>query len=248
MQYYVYQLIDPFTNLPFYIGKGKSSRCFKHLKETKENTENYKKWACIEGIRNKGGYPLVEKVFVDLSEEEAYNKEKELIEFYGRRDLDVGGILTNICIDSRPPKIFGRVWTSEQKAIIGSKNKEHARRRKEQGIPGPKAGKTISGESKEKIRQSRLGTKASEETKQKMSRSHKNHIKSLEHRKNLNKSVLKDSGFTEDIILDIRSRYNNGEDIVEICNHYQYLNLTRAKRHKGYFLKIATKKVWRYIV
>ena len=25
-------------------------------------------------------------------------------------------------------------------------------------------------------------------------------------------------------------------------------NLTRAKRHKGYFLKIATKKVWRYIV
>lgn len=33
MQYYVYALIDPKNNMPFYIGKGKDKRLKQHFKE-----------------------------------------------------------------------------------------------------------------------------------------------------------------------------------------------------------------------
>ena len=32
LKYYVYLLIDPFINQPFYVGKGKDDRVFNHLK------------------------------------------------------------------------------------------------------------------------------------------------------------------------------------------------------------------------
>lgn len=42
--YYVYQYVDPETNKPFYIGKGKDNRMFHHLNETLDNTDNRKKF------------------------------------------------------------------------------------------------------------------------------------------------------------------------------------------------------------
>jgi hypothetical protein len=61
--FYVYVYYHPETNMPFYIGKGTGTRYMKHLSETKENTENYKKWAVIQGLRNKGLEPIIKKVF-----------------------------------------------------------------------------------------------------------------------------------------------------------------------------------------
>lgn len=109
ISFYVYALINPLSNQPFYIGKGKGYRCYKHLNETKENTENYKKWAYIQGIRNKGHEPIVEKLYTDLDEETAYYLEELLIWKYGRLGIDKDGILTNICASNRPPCLKGNL-------------------------------------------------------------------------------------------------------------------------------------------
>lgn len=106
--FYVYEYVDPRTNLPFYIGKGKGNRYLKHLNETYENTENKKKYAHITGLRNKGLEPIINKIKTNLSETDAYDLETELIKKYGRRDLDPDGILTNICEDNRPPRLVGK--------------------------------------------------------------------------------------------------------------------------------------------
>jgi hypothetical protein len=102
--FYVYMLVDPQTSLPFYVGKGSGYRPNKHLNETAENTENYKKYCFIKGLRSKGLEPLIVKVRENLFEDEAYQIEADTIQLYGRKDIDPGGILTNICIDNRPPR------------------------------------------------------------------------------------------------------------------------------------------------
>jgi len=110
--YYVYQYIDPRNNLPFYIGKGKEKRYQAHLFETAKNTENLKKYAYIQGLRNKGLMPTIEIVLDNLSEEQAYHLEESLIIKYGRKDIDPDGILTNICLGNKPPR---QIWSDERK-------------------------------------------------------------------------------------------------------------------------------------
>lgn len=46
--FYVYQLIDPATNNPFYIGKGSGNRPKHHLYETEYNTANVRKYNKIQ--------------------------------------------------------------------------------------------------------------------------------------------------------------------------------------------------------
>lgn len=108
MNYYVYHYLDPTTNMPFYIGKGKGNRLLKHLKETKYNTENKKKYAYIQGLRNKGLAPIIEKIAEGLNKDEAYDLEEQLIKKYGRINIDENGILTNICPNNRPPVNVGK--------------------------------------------------------------------------------------------------------------------------------------------
>lgn len=104
-KYYVYVYKNPIDGVPFYVGKGCGNRCYKHLKETKDNTENYKKYCIIKYLRNLGLSPEIEIISSDLSESDAYDLEKMLIEKYGRRDIDDNGVLTNVCSDQRPPRI-----------------------------------------------------------------------------------------------------------------------------------------------
>ncbi|MNL09729.1 hypothetical protein D3C87_1305000 [compost metagenome] len=94
MSYYVYQLTDPRTNSPFYIGKGKGDRTQVHFLPSRKH-ENPRKWAKMVSIQNDGHEVLVERVREDLTEVEALDLEEELITRYGRLDLDDNGILTN---------------------------------------------------------------------------------------------------------------------------------------------------------
>lgn len=126
--YYVYSYRDPDKLLPFYIGKGSGNRKFRHLKETKENTENYLKWCKIKSILNRGMQPIIEILFETYLEKEAYDKECELIKYYGRIEFEENGCLANRCIDARPPTYAGKMSRSAEyrnnirEAKLGIKN------------------------------------------------------------------------------------------------------------------------------
>jgi len=91
--FYVYKLIDPSTNLPFYIGKGKGRRSRVHFNPS-TNGQNPYKDAVINQIRSAGQDIIIEHVQC-ADEESAYILERQLIEQYGRRDNGTG-ILTNL--------------------------------------------------------------------------------------------------------------------------------------------------------
>ncbi|NDG33237.1 GIY-YIG nuclease family protein, partial [bacterium] len=93
--YYVYELIDPRVNLPFYVGKGKGNRVYFHLSEqSRAKSDNFKKFDKIKKIRKEGYEPEVKIVKYFEEENDAYDYEEELIKKYGKRDIDEGGILT----------------------------------------------------------------------------------------------------------------------------------------------------------
>jgi hypothetical protein len=83
---------------PFYVGKGCKKQYLSHLLEARKrqitgwiNTHKFNK---IRNILNEGLEPIIIKYRSSLSEEEAFDLEKELIKRIGRYDLKTGP-LTN---------------------------------------------------------------------------------------------------------------------------------------------------------
>lgn len=114
--YYIYALIDLRSNLPFYIGKGLkiNNRHLDHFKESIEKTSNRHKVFKINYLKN-AGYDIPVTILVDdiENEDNAYAIETKFIKKYGRENIDPGGILTNICLDSRPPSRKGKKQSKE---------------------------------------------------------------------------------------------------------------------------------------
>lgn len=130
--FYVYILRDPRKdNEPFYIGKGRGNRHRHHFTKCKVKEENRHKKIRIKSIEDAGFSVVVEKYREHLSAEEAYDLEAELILKWGRKSYDPNGILTNVCIDRRPPDHTGILRTEETKRKIGDalrgkpKSEEH---------------------------------------------------------------------------------------------------------------------------
>ncbi len=79
--FYVYCLIDPRTNKPFYIGKGKANRVFAHARDALENSTETDKLGTIRDIIGQGlevGYVIVRH---GMNEETAFAVETALIDF-----------------------------------------------------------------------------------------------------------------------------------------------------------------------
>lgn len=86
--YYVYHLIDPRNNQVFYVGKGTGNRCYQHQKDAKAiRNLNIAKENRIREILADGKEIRVEKVFFSEFEQEAYGRESQDIEFFGRSNL-----------------------------------------------------------------------------------------------------------------------------------------------------------------
>jgi hypothetical protein len=82
MKYYVYQLIDPRNNKPFYVGKGKGERMYAHEREA-EGKSQHPKCKLIREIKALG-YVIEYKILKRFKDEaEAYKYEANVI-------LDIG--------------------------------------------------------------------------------------------------------------------------------------------------------------
>lgn len=117
--YFVYQLVDPLTNLPFYIGKGKNDRAKSHL-WGQSKTNNPRKDQKINELRSKGQEPIIQYLYKNLTNKEAYFLEENLIAQYGRIGFDNDGILVNIKKSAKPPSQKGttKYFTSEHRRKI----------------------------------------------------------------------------------------------------------------------------------
>lgn len=100
MKYYVYKLLDPNTNLPFYVGKGSGNRAWSH-NEFKDGNNNLFKDRYIKKIHKQGKEPIVEIVKYFSNEDDAYSYEEELTESIGLKNL------TNLVLGARPPSKTG---------------------------------------------------------------------------------------------------------------------------------------------
>ena len=172
--YYVYELIDPRVNLPFYVGKGKDDRVYFHLSEkTRAKSDNERKFNKIQKIRTEGYEPEVKIVEYFENENDAYFYEESLIQKYGRIRYDEGGILTNICESSRPPNHRGKTYQE----IYGDKWEDQIEKRRNLQLSvGGYGPKKHSEETKRKISQKvagennpSYGIPCSEERKRKIS-------------------------------------------------------------------------------
>ena len=172
--YYVYKLIDPRVNLPFYVGKGKDDRVYFHLSEKiRAKSDNERKFNKIQKIRKEGYEPEVKIVEYFENENDAYFYEESLIQKYGRIRYDEGGILTNICESSRPPNHRGKTYQE----IYGDKWEDQIEKRRNLQLSvGGYGPKKHSEETKRKISQKvagennpSYGIPCSEERKRKIS-------------------------------------------------------------------------------
>lgn len=96
--YYTYALINPFTNQPFYIGKGKKNRAMDHINEASypdTKKSNKHKLNTIREILSNNGEVIIKYIDTNLTEKLAFELEMFIIELLGRRDKKTG-ILTNL--------------------------------------------------------------------------------------------------------------------------------------------------------
>jgi hypothetical protein len=179
--YYVYALIDPIDNQPFYIGKGKKSnnRHKDHLTE-RRGKENKLRWKKICNLRKLNLEPIIQILIDNIEDEtDAYNKETQLIKQYGKL-IDKTGILTNIIDDGRPPSWKGRVKTAEHRrklseAHLGKKLSKETIQKildskiKNGTLKSGMEGKTHSESTKQKISEIKKGSKMSIDSSMKKS-------------------------------------------------------------------------------
>ena len=88
--FYVYLYRDPSrNNEPIYVGKGKNNRSTSHL-TLKKKHPFYNR---IQFMKKNGVNPIIEYLFENLDESQAFVYEIEFIAKYGRKDLGLGTLL-----------------------------------------------------------------------------------------------------------------------------------------------------------
>lgn len=172
---YVYLLIDPRNNLPFYVGKGQGNRCNFHVSEAKYYTKRKSlKLNKIRKLLSLGLSPIVRKVEENVSDEQAIDFECLLI----AEIRDLGIALTNMTDGGDGAQ--GYKHTEEHKQRMREKFKgrviteEHRQ----------KMCKPKSAQGRKNIAEARLttGYRPSEETKRKTSKALKGRSFTDEHR------------------------------------------------------------------
>jgi len=176
MRYYVYVYLD-FDDIPFYIGKGKRTRFKVQQHLYRSNSNNLLK----HKIRKVGAANVkVRFLHRNLTEEEAFSREKYWIKHYGRRDLGTG-TLCNLTDGGEGSS--GTIISEDHKRAVSNANrgnqystgcKRSVKTKRKlsvaaKGKISPMKGKKMPETVKRRISAIQKGRKHSEEVKQKIS-------------------------------------------------------------------------------
>jgi hypothetical protein len=203
--FYVYALYrDIAMTMPFYIGKGHGDRFKEHerLKERGRRVNHHKNSVIRACIREFGFVPK-SILLENLTEDQAFSTERDMIAWWGRRDKGTG-CLTNMTDGGEGSA--GCVYTVEQ----NKRNSERLRGRKGSRRPAEtrakiaaaligrakteahkvalrlaNLGKTQSGIARAKNSASNKGHPVTSETREKISMSLVGRVRSLEHCANI---------------------------------------------------------------
>lgn len=191
-KFYVYVLIDPSDNIPFYVGKGCGNRMMIHEKSVlkgKITNNNFSLTSKIQSILNSGNSIIYKKSHQNLLGEDALIKESDEIKSVGRKDLGMGPLcnltdggegIANVSEEIKKKisnSLKGRIFSDEHKQNLKlaalNRTKEHINK-----IASKNKGKHQTTETKLKISQSKKGKPSkikgivrSKEIKQKISNS-----------------------------------------------------------------------------
>lgn len=192
-EYYIYVYLDPrkpgkytyegmngycFYFEPFYVGKGKGGRKYRHIKYARKNVDNITKFKnnhmlnkCAQMLR-EGIEPIIKTYKSNLFEETAWEIEKNLIKVIGRKKE--GGPLSNY---HQGGKIGPHDWHSEEmrKKISSKHPANQPNYTKEKS---PRWGCKHSKETKRLLSELKLGTTLSDITKKRISESCKKSVPS----------------------------------------------------------------------
>ena len=180
MNNYVYIYYDTRLNppVPIYVGKGTKNRWKQHL-SSKTNILLFRK---LQKIKQEGLEPIVVKFIDNVSEEEAFKIEIELIEKFGRL-IDETGTLCNFTGGGTGGRLNFK-HTEETKKLLSKQrkgkkqtekqylancNRKASEETKRKMSEAQKGIDRISPEKREKMRLKRTGFKHTEETKKKLS-------------------------------------------------------------------------------
>lgn len=165
-KYYVYQLRLETSETPFYIGKGKGDRAWKHFRPCNLRTHSHKNHTILKAKKD-GVRVVVEIIHQNLTESESFDLEMKEIAKHGRADVGTGYLTNNT---DGGEGTSGHVMTTEHKNKISRANKGKKRTPETRAkMSASFKGRKLSAEHVEMIQLRNTGRKASKETKAKMS-------------------------------------------------------------------------------